>query len=141
MSYSGPIICIEDDEDDQHLIRVAIQDLQVANELCFFSQGEPALQFLKTTLLKPFLILCDINLAGMSGIEFRKCLNENEYLRQKSIPFLFITTAASPALVNLAYDQTVQGFFRKANSYAELKEQLTLILTYWTKCLHPSSEV
>lgn len=77
----------------------------------------------------------------MSGIEFRKCLNENEYLRQKSIPFLFITTAASPDLVNIAYDQTVQGFFRKANSYAELKEQLTLILTYWTRCLHPSSEV
>ncbi|GAB3639467.1 hypothetical protein GCM10027423_01030 [Spirosoma arcticum] len=118
----------------------AINELRVPNELRFFTNGESALHFLKTTLQKPFLILCDVNLPGMDGIELRKRLNENEYLRRKSIPFLFVTTAASPALVQTAYDETVQGYFRKPQTYIELKNQLQLILTYWRDCIHPNSD-
>lgn len=137
----GPIICIEDDEDDQHLISVVIKELEVRNEICFFNDAESALEFLKVTPEKPFLILCDVNLPRMNGVEFRLLLNQNEYLRRKSIPFLFVTTAASPQLVQLAYDETVQGYFKKASTFAGLKEQLRLIMAYWQECLHPSSDL
>ncbi|MDB5240692.1 MAG: histidine kinase, partial [Spirosoma sp.] len=140
VSITGPIICIEDDDDDQHLVSVAIKELQVSNELHFFGDGEAALEFLKSTPLKPFLILCDTNLPRMNGIELRKCLSENEYLRKKSIPFLFITTAASPALVQTAYDVTVQGYFKKPSTFKEMKQQLELIITYWRECIHPNSD-
>ncbi|QDK81120.1 hypothetical protein EXU85_21885 [Spirosoma sp. KCTC 42546] len=60
----------------------------------------------------------------------RKRLNENEYLRRKSIPFVFITTAVNPALVQTAYDITVQGYFKKPYSYIELKQQIKLIVAY-----------
>ena len=140
MSLIGPIICIEDDDDDQHLVSAAIKELQISNELIFFDDGETAIEFLKITPQKPFLILCDINLSRMSGIELRKHLNENEYLRKKSIPFLFVTTAASPALVEAAYDATVQGYFRKPHAFKDLKEQLLLIITYWRECIHPNSD-
>ena len=137
---TGPIICIEDDSDDQQLVSVAIKDLQVPNKLYFFADGEAALEFLKNTEEKPFLILCDLNLPLMSGIELRKRLNEDEYLRKKSIPFLFVSAAASPQTVEIAYDETVQGFFKKADTYAGIKEQLRLIVAYWKDCLHPNSD-
>ncbi|QHW01008.1 response regulator [Spirosoma endbachense] len=141
MSLSGPIICIEDDKDDQLLIAEAIKELQILNEVCFFFDGEAALEFLKSTPKKPFLILCDTNLPLINGIELRKRLNENEYLRRKSIPFVFITTSANPALVQIAYDITVQGYFKKPYTYIELKRQIKLIIAYWSECLHPTSEV
>lgn len=140
MSLTGPIICIEDDDDDQQLVSAAIKELQVPHELLFFADGETALEFLKSTSQKPFLILCDTNLPRMNGIELRKRLNENEYLRKKSIPFLFVTTAASPALVQTAYDATVQGYFKKPDTFRQLKEQLRLIITYWRECVHPNSD-
>lgn len=140
LSLTGPIICIEDDDDDQHLVSAAIRELPFPNELLFFSDGEIALDFLKHTPQKPFLILCDTNMPRMSGIELRKYLNQDEYLRKKSIPFLFVTSAASPALVQTAYDETVQGYFKKPHSFEELKGQLRLIITYWRECIHPNSD-
>ncbi|GAB3050380.1 response regulator [Spirosoma pulveris] len=137
MSITGPIVCIEDDEDDQQLVSVALKELQVTNDLHFFRDGQAAFQYLESTAQKPFLILCDINLPLMSGIELRKQLNQNDYLRQKSIPFLFVSTAADPGLVRTAYDETVQGYFKKPVRYTELKQQIRLILAYWTECLHP----
>ncbi|CAN5133849.1 response regulator [soil metagenome] len=139
LSITGPIVCIEDDDDDQHLMSVAIKELQVANELRFFTDGKTALQYLESTSQKPFLILCDINLPRMNGIDLRKQLNQNEYLRRKSIPFLFVSTAADPGLVRTAYDETVQGYFKKPARYSDLKEQIKLILAYWSECLHPDS--
>lgn len=137
LTINGPIVCIEDDDDDQHLMSVAIQELHVANELRFFTDGQAAFHYLETTTEKPFLILCDINLPLMNGIELRQQLNQNEYLRRKSIPFLFVSTAANPTLVRTAYDETVQGYFKKPDTYAGLKDQLQLILAYWSACLHP----
>lgn len=140
LSLTGPIICIEDDDDDQHLVSQAIEVLDFTDELCFFSDGKTALEFLRTTPKKPFLILCDIDLPLMNGIELRQCLNEDAYLRKKSIPFLFITSLATPSLVEKAYDATVQGYFRKPHTFQALKEQLRLIITYWRACIHPNSD-
>lgn len=140
MSFNGPLICIEDDPDDQHLIKLAADELNITHELRFFSDGESALHYLETSQEQPFLILCDINLPIMNGLELRQRLNENEHLREKSIPFIFVTTGASPETVKRAYEATVQGFFKKTDSYEKLKRQLGLLVTYWTDCLHPNSD-
>ncbi|MFD2933260.1 response regulator [Spirosoma flavum] len=141
MSFKGPLISIEDDEDDQYLIARIIEALAIPNELLFFSNGEEALRYLETTSEQPFLILCDINMPIMDGLELRKRINKSDYLRKKSIPFVYLTTAASPELVRIAYDETVQGFHKKAAQYADFQEQIELIIKYWQNCLHPNSEV
>ena len=141
MSLTGPIVCIEDDDDDQHLLKVVIKNLGVQNELLFFDNGETLMKFLSTTDQKPFLILCDINLPLMNGIELRQKLNDNEYLRKKSIPFVFISTAANPQLVKAAYEATVQGYFKKADTYMGLRDQIDSIITYWKGCIHPNSNL
>lgn len=136
---TGPIITIEDDEDDQFLIRRAVQELAIPNELRFFSNGVEALHYLEVTAEKPFIILCDMNMPLMSGLELRERIEANDYLKNKAIPFIFLTTDASPDLVSKAYQATIQGFFRKATKYEALKEQLRSITDYWNNCLHPNS--
>lgn len=141
MSLMGPIISIEDDEDDQYLIGQVIQQLNLPNPLRFFSNGQTALHYLKTTVEQPFLILCDINMPIMNGLELRREINESEYLRKKSIPFVYLTTAANSQLVREAYDSMVQGFYKKAIDYSGLNQQLRLIVEYWQSCLHPNSQL
>ncbi|MFD1143731.1 response regulator [Larkinella insperata] len=141
MSLNGPIICVEDDEDDQFLIQHALQQLGVANPIRFFSNGQDALDHLLTMTQQPFLILCDINMPLLNGIELRQQITDNAYLREKAIPFVFLTTAANMQTVQQAYKQMVQGFYKKASSVEGIQQQLKHIVEYWQGCLHPNSVI
>ncbi|WP_229312239.1 response regulator [Larkinella punicea] len=139
LSLKGPIISIEDDEDDQFLLGQIVKQLDIPNEIRFFPNGQLALQYLEATDEQPFLILCDINMPIMNGLELRRRINQNETLRQKSIPFVYLTTAANPDIIREAYEQEVQGFFQKATDYAGFQQQMKLLVVYWQNCLHPNS--
>lgn len=141
MSKKGPILLIEDDEDDQLLISQAIQRLAVTNPIRIFHNGQEALDYLEKTQERPFLILCDINMPLLNGLELRAEINQKEYLRQKAIPFVFLTTTASPETIRVAYDESVQGFYQKAVSQVGLQHQLKLIIDYWQSCLHPNNSL
>ena len=139
MSSKGPIVIIEDDEDDQEFYKNTLSGLGVENEVMYFEAAEPAYKFLEETEKKPFIIICDINLPGVTGIEFKTMIHENPYLRKKSIPFIFLTTSSDKNTVIAAYDMMVQGYFVKPNSVAELTSLLNQIISYWKVCKHPNS--
>ena len=142
MALSGPIIVVEDDLDDQTILEEAIRDSGTTNEILFFSNGPVAYDFLKTTEKQPFLILSDINLPLQTGIQFKKSIDDDQYLRKKSIPFIFFSTSVDSTAVTRAYvELTVQGFFRKSSSYEELKRVIRLIMDYWKHCRHPNSDM
>jgi CheY-like chemotaxis protein len=133
----GPIIIVEDDLDDQDLIREVFESLEVPNELNFFTSAVDAYEYLKHTNDKPFIIFSDMNLPKMTGAEFKKKINENDRLRKLSIPFVFLTTTSSHSAVLTAYDNNAQGFFTKPHDMRSFKEMLALILNYWKLCRHP----
>lgn len=140
MPHSGPIIIIEDDEDDQEIIRDVFKDLGITNELIFFVRPASAISFLRSTDEQPFLILSDVNLPEQSGVEFKRQIDEDSQLREKSIPFVFFSTSVDKETVNTAYkEMTVQGFFQKKSNYQELQSVLKLIMDYWKECSHPNS--
>jgi CheY-like chemotaxis protein len=68
MDINGPVILIEDDPDDSFLLHEAFNKLDIKNEIKTFSTASQVLYYLETTKDKPFMILCDINLPGMKGI-------------------------------------------------------------------------
>ena len=140
MSVRGPIIIIEDDADDREFYVSTLNELDIENEVIFFDDAEDAYRFLEQTSKKPLIIISDINLPGMSGIEFKKKIQANNYLRTKSIPFVFLTTSSNQATVATAYLMMVQGYFIKPNSVADLAAMLQLIIQYWKVCKHPNSE-
>ena len=136
---SGPIILIEDDDDDKEVMQEVLADLQVKNDLIWFNNFEEAFQYLKTTSEKPFIILCDINISGNKGTQFKYEIDADPQLRKKSIPFIFYSTSVDQETVNEAYiGMTVQGFFMKGNSYKEVKEVVKVIMEYWKYCSHPN---
>lgn len=127
MQTNAPIVIIEDDPDDQYFFKIVCESLGVC-------------EYLKTTTKQPFVILCDINLPGMSGVELRKIINNTDYLRRKSIPFVFFSTAATEDQIQEAYDMTVQGFFLKQQNLKETQDVLDTIFKYWRKCIHPNAK-
>ncbi len=139
MAKTGPIILIDDDADECELIGDSLKQLKINNELVCFGNGKQALEYLKTTTDKPFLILTDVNMPVMSGIELREKIYEDEELRRKSIPFIFLTTSAGAPAVKKAYEMSVQGFFEKGHSIGEVKQVLKEIYDYWQRCKHPNN--
>jgi CheY-like chemotaxis protein len=138
MSRLGPIIIIEDDADDQEIMKEVFNSLNVPNELKFFGACVEAYQYLESTNDKPFLIFSDINLPGMSGPELKKKINENIQLRRKSIPYIFLTTTSEHHVVLDAYESLSQGFFTKPDNINALKKMIEMILNYWKLAKHPN---
>jgi CheY-like chemotaxis protein len=138
---SGPIILIEDDADDKDIFAHALDILNIKNELIWFANCMEAFEFLKTTSKQPFIIFCDVNLPQLSGINFKRQVDDDPELRKKSIPFLFYSTSIDQETVNEAYTQmTVQGFFQKKHSIEEITNSLKIIVDYWQHCRHPNLE-
>ena len=141
MAKSGPLVIVEDDKDDQDFIQEVLQELDTPNELIFFTRCNAAFDYLKSTTDSVFLILCDINLPGISGLDFKRQIDADPELRQKSIPFVFLSTTSNKEIVKEAYTtMTVQGFFKKKESMRDAKYALSLILEYWRLCDHPNSD-
>lgn len=140
MANSGSIIVVEDDLDDQEIIEEVLKELGFENKLIFFDRCHSAFNFLMAMNEQPFLILSDVNLPEQNGVDFKRQIDANPHLRQKSIPFVFFSTSVDKVAVDTAYkEMTVQGFFKKSNRYNELKNTLRLIMDYWTVCKHPNS--
>jgi CheY-like chemotaxis protein len=139
MPKNGPIIIIEDDIDDQYILRRALIEAKAFNQLIFFEDGPAAFEYLKTMVTQPFIILCDVNLPKQSGIEFKTDIDNDSGLRAMSIPFIFYSTYVSQYAINEAYKNlTVQGFFQKNNTYHELKDIIKIIIDYWKICKQPT---
>lgn len=138
MNKSGQIVIIEDVLDDQEMLKEIFQELKVENEIAVFNNGETALKYLRKDSVKPFVILCDINMPITNGYALKKTIQDEPKLNDKCIPFIYISTDASSKSITQAYKLSVQGIFRKPVSYSEWKEIIHHIVLYWTDCMSPN---
>lgn len=139
MNHQEPIVVVDDDTDDHYVIKEIVTKMDLNHPLRFFRNGAEALSYLETTTENPFIILCDINMPVMDGLQLRQRINLNRYLKEKSIPFVYLTTAANPGQVKEAYDLTVQGLFIKESTYEQMEKTFRMIFDYWARCRHPNS--
>jgi CheY-like chemotaxis protein len=137
---SGPIVLVEDDKDDIEIFNEVMKDLKILNRVVPFIHPDDAYDFLDNGSEQPFIIVSDVNLPGMNGLEFKNKLDANERLKKKSIPFIFYSTSVEKRYVTEAYLYlTVQGYFLKKGNYQEIKNQVKTIFEYWKICQHPNS--
>lgn len=133
---TNPIYIVDDDSDDEDLIRDALEELNIKNEVKFFRTAEGVLTELRKEDV-PFIIISDVNLPKIDGFALREqILNEAE-AKDKSIPFIFWSTTASDAQIKRAYDLSAHGFFIKGRTYSELKEKLQEMVKYWSDSMAP----
>ena len=136
---TNPIYIVDDDKEDQEIIIEAVRELGLPNELQFFLTAEELLTTLKNSKVVPFIIMSDINLPKIDGFQLREKILKEMKMADKTIPFIFWSTTASPAQIKKAYDLSAHGFFLKGRTYAEIKEGLNEIIKYWTKSLVPEA--
>lgn len=137
MNGNGPVVIIEDDIDDKDILNEVFQNLGYLNQLLFFADGQEALDFLNSSDINPFIILSDINMPKLDGFALRDKIRMDAKLQMKCIPYLFFSTASSQKAVVEAYSLSVQGFFVKQASMAELEKTITVIMEYWKRCVAP----
>jgi len=138
MNKNGSIIIIEDDLDDQALLAEVFNELKYKNEVLYFNDGVMAYDHLVNNHIEPFIVISDINLPKLNGMELREKIHNNEDLRLKCTPYLFFTTSSEQQHVIDAYSKSIQGFFVKPSSYTELKRTLKIIIDYWKECVSPN---
>jgi CheY-like chemotaxis protein len=137
MSPDLPIIVVEDDADDQELIIVAIKQSGFQNPVMIFDNGMDFLAYLRATDVDPFIIICDIQLPSMDGIEIKQHINNEPELRSKSIPFVYLASVVNQLVLDEVFKSTVQGFFEKGKNFEELATTVKFVLEYWEDSLHP----
>jgi CheY-like chemotaxis protein len=137
---NSPIFIVDSDIDDQELLEQAWGELHFGNKLYFFKSAEDALHFIETNAIVPFLIISEITLPKMSGLELKRYLKDQKITYYKTIPFVFLSATISQKQIEEAYDLCTNGVFEKHSSFTELKQQLIDIAKYWRESLVPMSE-
>jgi CheY-like chemotaxis protein len=131
MRDSRPILLAEDDSVDAMTVKRALKDLKVTNQLVHTTNGEEALEYLRNkdnTI--PCLILLDLNMPKMNGIEFLKITKADDLL--KKIPVVVLTTSREEQDIVESFKLSVAGYMVKAVDYKKFVEIVRTIDLYWT---------
>lgn len=128
------ILLVEDDEIDVMTIQRVLQKKQLANQLYVANDGIEALEILRGTnerekIQRPLIILLDLNMPRMSGLEFLDVLRQDQELRD-SIVFV-LTTSNSEEDRCQAYDKNVAGYIIKSDVGRSLSNTISMLDLYW----------
>lgn len=131
---------VDDEEYELDFLKTALEAKNWDVRVEYYNNPEVALKNLRSNDDEIFLIISDMNMPRISGMEFKKIIDQDELLKMKSIPFIFATSAASPEQVTEAYEYRVQGYFKKAPTVEKQAEMLDRIIKYWIDSEHPNKE-
>ena len=122
MTMAVTIVMVEDDEGHARLIEKNIRRAGVTNEIKAFCDGTSALDFLlgqdrtgEVHAGKPLLILLDLNLPDMTGVDILKIVKDNEYL--KRAPVVVLTTTDDQREIQRCYDLGCNVYITKPVNY------------------------
>jgi CheY-like chemotaxis protein len=127
------LLHVEDDDICLMGLNRAFKVAKIANPASFAHDGIEALEMLRGTngrprLPRPFLILLDLNMPRMNGIEFLQELRKDEELK-KSIVFVMTTSDADEDKVK-AYNLGIAGYILKSNPANAFLEATALLNIY-----------
>ena len=125
------ILLVEDDQVDAMTVRRALKELNIANRLENVENGEEALAYLRDSAMEhPCLILLDLNMPVMNGIEFLQAVRADPKL--KCMPVVVLTTSDEQKDKVESFELGVAGYMRKPVDYRQFVEMMRTINAYWT---------
>ena len=126
-----PILLVEDDQVDVMTVKRALKELHVTNPVVNVENGEEALIYLRNAgNEKPCVILLDLNMPIMNGIEFLQVAKNDGLL--KHIPVLALTTSEEPQDKASCFALGVADYIAKPVDYRQFVEIMRNIEGYWT---------
>ena len=131
------VLVVEDQSHDYVLIErsiKALEDRGIKCELHWVKTGEDALDFLYrrgeyADAPRPNLVLLDLRLPGMSGLEVLSEIKKDEKLRK--IPVVVLTVSESEADMIRAYDSGASAYLQKPTHPGDFEKLLNTVWEYW----------
>lgn len=135
------ILLVEDDEVDVMNVKRAFQKNNITNPIHHAENGIEALKMLRAEngvqLPGPLIILLDLNMPRMGGIEFLTELRKDEKLK-KTIVFVMTTSNEDQDKVS-AYNLNVAGYVLKPISMESFISAVAILKSYWKLCEYPDA--
>lgn len=130
MSKQLNILLVEDDEVDVMNLKRAFQKNNIQHRLFVAYNGEDALYLLRfTDIPKPHVILLDINMPKMNGLELLHILRNDPYYKDVSI---YILTSSNEEIDrHKAFDLNVSGYMLKPLSSNDFVTQISVLNNFW----------
>jgi CheY-like chemotaxis protein len=126
------IFLVEDNEDFSFLIEKAIDHIDKDLSIKIVDNGLNALEVLKhldQEGIRPRIILLDLNLPGLSGLDLLVKIKTIEFLKQ--VPVILFTTSDNPKDVRLATEHGANAYVTKPHGYIALIDCLRSLFNFW----------
>ncbi|WP_139959834.1 response regulator [Flavicella sediminum] len=124
------ILLIEDDTIEVMKLNRTISKLKLPHKIIEKNNGEEALEYLNSSGPLPDIILLDLNMPKMNGIEFLAVLKHHETL--KYLPTIILTTSSHQKDMLDCYSLGVTGYLIKPLKYDDYVSKIEKLLAYWS---------
>jgi CheY-like chemotaxis protein len=131
------VMLVEDNIDHAELVIRTLEEHRIANKVRHFHDGQSALDYLfqrgeyadPAESVRPHMILLDLRLPRVDGIDVLKAIKENDKL--KSIPVVILTTSEADKDVTKAYNHHANSYLVKPVGFDEFKQLMDDLGYYW----------
>jgi CheY-like chemotaxis protein len=124
------VLLVEDNLIEVMKMRRTVSLLDLKHNIRVANNGEDALQTLEDKSKFPDLILLDLNMPKVGGIEFLSILKKNDNI--KHIPTVILTTSDNQKDLEECYRLGVSGYVLKPLKYDDYVEKIKNVLSYWS---------
>ncbi|MGW9685133.1 response regulator [Flagellimonas sp. 2504JD1-5] len=122
------VLFIEDDMIETMKLQRAISKFECKHKIIEAKNGEEALEILKDGVL-PDIILLDLNMPRMSGIEFLTTIKSDD--RLKYLPTIILTTSENRVDLLKCFEIGIAGYIIKPLKYEDYESKLKKVFDYW----------
>ena len=137
------VLLAEDNEDDAHLVHLAMKRAGILQPLQVVADGVEAVDYLcakgryedRKQFPFPRVLITDLKMPRMNGFEFLEWLNNHPEC--SVIPCVVFSASAQEPDVERAYRLGARAYFRKPATLNELCNLLNIVFSFWTLCLKP----
>lgn len=130
MNKALNILLIEDDEIEVMKFNRVLSGLKSNHKIIEANNGEEAIEILKVKEVVPDIIVLDLNMPKINGIEFLGVLKADDYL--KYIPAIILTTSNNHKDVLECYRIGIAGYVLKPLKYEDYVDRITKLIEYWS---------
>jgi DNA-binding NarL/FixJ family response regulator len=130
MGRSLNILLIEDDAIEVMKFNRVLSSMDLKHKIIEANNGEEALTILKVKEIIPDIIILDLNMPKINGIEFLGILKEDDYL--KYIPSVILTTSNNRVDVMECYRIGIAGYLLKPLKYDDYVDRIKKLIEYWS---------
>lgn len=123
------ILLIEDNPDDVKLTLRALKHNNILNEVVVKNDGAEALAYLAKAATLPTVILLDLKLPKLNGVEVLRRIRADE--RLKWLPVVILTSSKEEQDIIKSYDQGANSFIRKPVDFVQFTEVVRQLGMYW----------